>query len=314
MNIAALEDQIRDRINSRRKQHELISRVADWNKLCSALDVIGDTEFGLTAYLEHPAIEDTGLCYLHVYGALQLLQTQQDAVEQVCRALGVRPKASPKIPAIREVRSSAVGHPTAQQEDNVTKSNFIVRASLSQHGFSLMTVFSDDRQFIERQVSVPELVNQQREALAATLEEVIQTLDAAEMKHRETFRDERLTDCFPPTLGYFFSKVFEAIHSPRYFPLGKMHVDLVAECLAKMKALLEKRGEWGIYDSINYEYELLEYPLFQLRTFFEDPAASKLSAKDAFIFASFVRTQFSSLQSIAEEIDEKYASSPARDA
>ncbi len=312
MTIVALEDQIRDRINARRKQHELISRSADWNKLCSALDVIGDTELGLTAYLEHPAVEEPGLCYLHVYGALQLLQTQQDAVEQVCRALGLLPKASPKIPEVREVRSSAVAHPTAQKEDNVTKSNFIVRASLWQYGFSLMTVFSDDRQFIERSVSVPSLIRQQREALTATLEEIIKTLDETEMMHREKFRDEKLTDCFPPTLGYFFSKLFEAIHSPRYFPLGKMHVDLVSECLAKMKALLEERGDWGIYDSVNYEYELLEYPISQLQLFFSEPTSSKLSVKDAYIFTSFVQNQFKSLRQIAEEFDEQYASSPAR--
>lgn len=314
MSIVALEDQIRDRINARRKQHELISRGADWNKLCSALDVIGDTELGFKAYLEHPAIEEPGLCYLHVYGALQLLQTQQDAVKQVCRALGLRPKASPMIPEIREVRSSAVAHPIAQQEDNVTKSNFIVRASLSQYGFSLMTVFSDDRPFMERNVSVSKLIGQQREALAATLEEIIKTLDEDEMEHREKFRDEKLTDCFPPTLGYFFSKIFEAIHNPRYFSLGKMHVDLVLDCLAKMRALLDKRGEWGIHDSVNYEYELLEYPLSQLQLFFFDTASSRLSDKDAYIFTSFVQNRFKALQKMAQEIDEQYASPPARDA
>lgn len=177
-----------------------------------------------------------------------------------------------------------------------------------------MTVFSDERQFIERVISVPKLVSQQREALTATLQEVIKTLDEAEMKHREKFRDEKLTDCFPPTLGYFFSKIFEAIHSPRYFPLGRMHIDLVSECLAKMKALLEQRGEWGIYDSVNYEYELLEYPISQLQLFFSDPTSSKLSDKDAYIFTSFVQNQFKSLQAIAEEFDEQYASLPARDA
>lgn len=314
MKIVALEDQIRDRINARRKQHELISRGADWNKLCSALDVVGDTELGLTAYLAHPATEDPGLCYLHVYGALQLLQTQQDAVEQVCRALGIRPKASPKIPEVREVRSSAVAHPTAQQEENVTKSNFIVRASLSQRAFSLMTVFSDDRQFIERSVSVPKLTRQQRQALAETLEEIIKTLDEAEMKHREQFRDNKLADCFPQTLGYFFSKIFEAIHSPRYFPLGKMHVDLISECLAKLRTMLEKRGEWGIYDSVNYKYKLLEYPIAQLLSFFSDPESLKLNDQDAYIFTSFVQNQFKSLRKIADEFDEQYASSPAKDA
>ena len=202
MPIADLEEKIRDRIHARRLQNSLIKRGADWNKLCSSLDVIGDTELGLTAYLTHPPIDDAGLCYLHVYGALQILQTQQDAVEQVCRALSIKPKASPKIPDIREVRSSAVGHAPFQQEDRVVKSNFIVRASLSQRAFTLMTVYSDDRQFVQRNISVPALIAQQRTALANTLMEIIRTLDEAEMKHREQFKDEKLADCFPPTLGY----------------------------------------------------------------------------------------------------------------
>lgn len=313
MSIAHLKDQIRDRINAPRKQHELIGRGADWYKLCSALDVIGDTELGLTAYLGHPPVEDSGLCYLHVYGALQLLQTQQDAVEQVCRALGVKPQASPKIPEVREVRSSAVGHPTAQQEEKTVKSNFVVRISLSQHAFTLMTVYSDDREFVQRDVSVPDLIALHRAALVRTLQEIVSILDEAEVKHREQFRDEKLVDCFPSDLGSFLSKIFEAIHSPRSYPLGRMHVDLVAECLPKMKALLETRGEWGIHDSVNYEYELLDYPLEQLKQFFSDRLASELNDKDAYIFCAFVREQFKTLQQIASDFDEQYAAPPVKD-
>jgi hypothetical protein len=274
--------------------------------------VVGDTELGLRAYLDHPHIEDSGLCYLHVYGALQLLQTQQDATAQICNALEIKPRASPKIPEVREVRSSAVAHPMAQQEDKATKSNFIVRSSLSQYGFVLMTVFSDDRQFVQRSVTVSKLIEQQRSSLLRTLEEVVSVLDEAEMKHREQFRDERLSACFPPTLSYYFSKIFEAIHSPTYYPLGSMHVDLVSECLSKMRALLEKRGEWGIYDSVNYEYELLEYPLAELKRFFLDRGTSKLNDQDAYIFCSFVREQFKSLQQIAVEFDEQYSTNPAK--
>ena len=311
MPIQRLETQIRDRINGRRKQHQLLGRGADWNKLCSALDVIGDTELGLDAYLNHPGVEDHGLCYLHVYGALQLLQTQQDATAQICSALGIRPQASPKLPEVREVRSSAVAHATAQQEDKTTKSNFIVRSSLSQHGFVLMTVFSDERQFVQRDVSIPKLVEQQRTALSRTLEEVLCVLDEEEMKHREQFRDEKLTGCFPPTLSYHFSKIYEAVHRADYYPLGGINVDVVAECLTKMKALLERRGEWGIYDSVNYEYELLEYPLAELKLFFSGQGTSKLNARDAHIFCAFVREQFKSLEKIAREFDEQYGSSPS---
>ena len=133
------------------------------------------------------------------------------------------------------------------------------------------------------------------------------------MKHREQHKGDKLSSCFPETLTYYFSKIFEAIHSPDSYPLGRMHVDLVADCLVKMRAMLEKRGEWGIYDSINYEYELLEYPLAQLKTFFSDLPASRLNGKDAYIFCAFVSEQIKTLIQIAQEIDQTYESSPADD-
>lgn len=311
--IAKLESRIRDRINARRKQHELLGRKADWNRLCSALDVIGDTELALDAYLKHPAVEDTGVQYLHVYGALQLLQTQQDAVAEICSALQIKPHASPKVPLVRELRSSAVGHPTRQQENNRQKSNFIVRATLSQFGFTLFTVIADEWPHTERYVNIPKLIELQRSALVATLMEVIALLDEAEMKHREQHKGAKLSTCFPETLTYYFSKIFEAIHSSQSYPLGKMHVDLVAECLTKLRAMLEKRGEWGIYDSIDYEYELLEYPIQQLTLFFTDPSTSRLSSKDAYIFCAFVSEQIKTLIQIAQEIDDTYEGSPSGD-
>lgn len=309
-----LESKIRDRINSRRRQHQLLSRIADWNRLCSALDVVGDTELGLASYSTHEPVSDIGVRYLHVYGALQLLQTQQDAVAEICAALQIKPAASPKVPLVRELRSSAIGHPTRQQEDNRSKSNFIVRATLSQFGFTLFTVTAGDWPHAERTVNIPKLIELQRDALAKTLSEVISTLDAAEMKHRELHKRKKLTSCFPDTLGYYFSKIFEAIHSPEYYPLGKMHVDLVAECLSCMKVMLQERGEWGIYDSIEYEYELLEYPLERLATFFTDRIASGLNGKDAYIYTDFVQHRIETLEKIAGEVDETYETTPNDDA
>lgn len=308
IDVAELEQEIRDRINAGRKQHELLGRKADWNRLCSALDVIGDTELALTSYLSHSPVDDIGTRYLHVYGALQLLQTQQDAVAVICSALQITPVAPPKLPLIRQVRSSAIGHPMHQAENHKSNSNFIVRYSLSQHGFTLFTVVADEWPHIEKHISIPNLIEQQRSALAATLTEVIAIMDEAEMKHRALHKDEKLSHCFPETLGYYFSKIFEAIHSPRTYPLGAMHVQLVAECLTNMRALLEKRGEWGIHDAVTYEFELLEYPLAELQVFFTDRASSTLNDKDAYIFCSFVREQIKTIQQIAAEIDEHYES------
>jgi len=308
-----LETKIRDRINARRKQHELLSRSADWNRLCSALDVVGDTELGLDSYLAHPLVEDAGVRYLHVYGALQLLQTQQEAAAEICAALQIKPAASPKVPLVRELRSSSVGHPTRQQEDKRRKSNFIVRATLSQQGFTLFTITDGEWPHVERVVNIPKLIDMQHVALAKTLDEVIATLDDAEMKHRELHRSKKLAACFPDTLGYYFGKIFEAIHSPEYLSLGKIHVDLVSECLSGMKSLLQERGGWGINDSIDYEYELLAYPLERLAGFFDDNRASSLNDKDAFIFCAFVQHRIETLRHIAEEIDAEYERMPAGD-
>jgi hypothetical protein len=313
MSIAELERKIRKIINRGRKQNELLGRVADWNRLCSALDLLGDTELALASYLNQSQIEDTGLCYLQIYGALQLLQTQQDAVAHICKALGIKAQSSPKIPHIREIRSSSVAHPAAQKEDKITKSSFIVRSSLNQHSFTLMTVYSDGTPYSQQQVSIPDLVADQRKALYSVFEEVIAKMDEAETKHRSEHRDEKLQEVFPAMLSYYFSKIFEAIHSSTYFPMGEMHVDLVIECLTTLKSLLEKRGEWGIYDSVNYEFELLEYPLAELKSFFADRTASKLNAKDAYIFCAFAREQLKTLKQIATEIDDEYAKNPAEE-
>lgn len=312
MTLPELESEVRDLINHHRKQHALLQHSADWNKLCSALDVVGDTELALDAYLSHNGVEDVGLRYLFIYGALQILQTQQVAVEHICEALKIKPQNSPKIPAIREIRSSAVGHPTEQREAGLLKSSFIQRISLGHHGFDLMTVYSSDRPHTLRHVSVPELVDQQRQVLRSVLEEVVKKLTEEEMSHRAKYKTEPLRDAFPPTLGYHISKICEAVREPMYFPLGIANVAVVAECLERFKTMLEKRGEWGVHDFINYEFELLQYPLEQLRSFFTNREGSKLNEKDVYIFASFVHGQMKQLQVMASELDEEYSGQPMR--
>jgi len=310
MTLAELEAAIRDRINDRRKQHDLLGRPLDWNRLCSALDVLGDTELALTAYLNHPPINDDGLAYLHVYGALQLLQAQQDAAAKVCLALGLRPSTPPTLPDIRQIRSSSVGHSPEQKENKVTRSHFIVRASLSQHSFELTTVYSDNRPYGRQAVSIPTLIAKQREALAQSLSEVIQLLDKAELEYRERHRSERLADCFPQTLSYHFGKVFETIPDRHLHAFGMANLRVVIDSLAALGSLLEKREVWSIYDTIQHHYELLEYPIAELMAYFSETGDSTLNEKDAFIFASFVQQEIRNLHEFVRELDEKYSETP----
>ena len=87
--ISGLENQIRGYINRARTQYVLLQNAQSWNQLCSSLDVIGDTELCFEAYDQSPSPSGDGATYLLVYGALQALVLQQDAVRHMAEALKI---------------------------------------------------------------------------------------------------------------------------------------------------------------------------------------------------------------------------------
>ena len=58
--ISELETEIRNFINRPRRQHELLADRATWNTLCSALDVIGDTEVALEVHAKWECRSEDG--------------------------------------------------------------------------------------------------------------------------------------------------------------------------------------------------------------------------------------------------------------
>jgi len=117
--IYELEYTIRDLINRPRKQAALLKSHSTWGMRCSSLDVIGDTECALAAYLAgidseekgHDQLIEAGNLYLTLYGVLQVLFVQQDAVTYVHESLGLTKSPNPTVDAIRETGNDAVGHP-----------------------------------------------------------------------------------------------------------------------------------------------------------------------------------------------------------
>jgi hypothetical protein len=57
-------------------------------QLRSSLDVIEDCQLALEGYSESRSSPKSGECYLKVYGVLQVLYVQQDAVGHLFEALG----------------------------------------------------------------------------------------------------------------------------------------------------------------------------------------------------------------------------------
>lgn len=308
MSVHELEGRIREFINSGRRQASLLKDSVAWNKLCSSLDIIGDTQLAIEAHPKMDGVKSDGESYLIVYGILQAMLLQQDATKHIGNALNIKIKLPKKLKDIRVTRNSAVGHPAHQKENGLSKSSFITRMSISPMSFQLMTVYSDNKEYEFRQISIPSLIKIQEEYISNVLSGVIQELERQDMEHREKHKETKLVDAFPQTIRYNIGKIFESTSSPDMFPLGEINVKMIESFLEKFKQQLADREEWGVYDPINYHYELIEYPLIRLKAYFN--RNDSMNEKDAYIFASFVSKQVEELKDIAQELDNEYESRP----
>lgn len=310
--IAELEQEIRDFINNPRKQYALLQRTAAWNMLCSCLDIIGDTELAVVAYNQTSGSEDYGGKYLLIYGILQSLFLQQDAVRNLCEALELDYRPDPMLGEIREIRNDSVGHPTKRGGGEGSAFNFISRSSLSKSGFNLLTTYPDKQTPLSRHINIASLIETQQQILHGVLSEVLEKLKKEEAEHKAMFKSERLQNSFPSVLHYYFEKLYEAIHGNKPAEFGSIHIKLIAETLESFKNQMEKRGILKAYDSVTYLLELLEYPVRQLSLYFSETNSSILNDKSAYIFAFFIEKHMDELKKMAEEIDAEYESEPER--
>jgi hypothetical protein len=281
-----LEDRIRGIINKPRKQYALIQDTAAWNMLCSCLDIIGDTELAIGAFLAKRKVEYEGERYILVYGALQALFIQQDAVRNLAEALNIEYDVDPMLKHIREIRNDSIGHPSKRGGGKGNAFNFIVRMSLSHRNFMLMTTYPNLKEPQYRKIDIPDLIDKQRESLTKVLTDVISKLEAEEMAHKIKFKDERLQDIFPPTIDYYFEKISgKCIGND---PLGAPMLESIFQIIEKFKTSMQSRGILKPNDNVSYYLELIEYPLTELKNFFDNPNDSSLNSKSAYIFSFFV--------------------------
>jgi hypothetical protein len=302
--IPALENQIRNYINRARIRHALLQNTISWNQLCSSLDVIGDTELCFDAYDNVQAPSEAGAIYLLVYGVLQALILQQDAVRHLAEALNIPFISDPLLTEIREVRNSSAGHPTKRHGE--PRSHFISRISMSKDGFQLMTAYADHGPGEFKWVDIPKLIADQRSRLSTVMTNVVAALAERDREHRAMFNDAKLVDAFHASIDYDFEKLFECVHGNKPTELGSLHVGLIRDAVERLKSSLAARGSSGAYESVEYHLRLIEYPLEELAHYFKSPASSRFSERDAFIVVHFAQDQLEELRKMAAEIDADY--------
>ncbi len=302
--ISDLESEIRDYINSPRNLYLLTQNDVNWNILCSALDVIGDIELGINAYLSEEWSTSDGAKYLFIYGILQMLYVQQDVILEVNSVFELSDIKEPELISIRELRNKSIGHPAKRGKKRDKKSShFIARYSISKEGFQLMSVYEKNPtpEFIY--VNIISLIEEQHSLLVNILEKIMKKLKEKEMTHKQEFQDIKLENIIK-SLTYPIQKIFEASPEKSDLVRAKIHLDEVKIGLISFKDELEKRELLLAYDSLNYHLSLVDYPVERLEQYFSEKTI--LSPEDVYIYTVFIQKQISELKPIAREIDEDY--------
>jgi len=157
---------------------------------------------------------------------------------------------------------SAAGHPTKKQRDGHGP-HHLVEMSLHRGGFELASHSPDGPKFA--QVSVTSLIRDQETELAQILGGVLSDPKQDDEKHKAQFRGTRLAEVFPSILGYCFEKINEDIRGDTLVPMGAWGIEEVGKVLDNLRSTLELRGiQIDTYDSVEYLYEQLGYPIGEL--------------------------------------------------
>ena len=303
--IACLEDEIRDFINTGRNQVRLLPERSTWNQICSSLDVIGDTTLSIGDYISATFPTTAGLQYIYMYGLLQALFLQQDAIRHLAEAFAIGHTPSERLMKIRELRNSEIGHPTKQNVGKRRYYNYISRITMSKGGFTLMRSSGDDEETHFLNVDLVAIVTEQVAEVQAALSSLSTKLREADRMHKDQFNSTPLASIFPPSTGYLFEKVSQGIHSPSYgnssFGLSMLH--LIEDMYMKFESALVERREFNDY--VKYDLDEYKRGIQALKLYFGDNP-KQLEEGDARIYYFYLRERHKHFEQIANEIDEEY--------
>lgn len=308
LNIYGIEQKIRVLIREPPVFKTLAGEPSKFNRVCSALDVIGDTCVAIKEYNDIASNCSLQFHYLTTYGVLQVLQVQQNAVQDLADTLNVRLNSNKKLDRIRRIRARTVGHPTRGKVDKVDISGFISRMSLTLRGFDLLTMHSDGKYIIER-VNLAELIHQQSEEVAKQLIYVEETLKAEQEQHRAMYRDTKLTEILHPTIPYMLSKAYEALNHEDHIPVARAGLQTTKNCLVKLRKKIEERDIYQKQTLDNWFNDAF-YAIDKLLCDLTDSGWDRLNKYDVQIYTTYLEHKYDELRRIAAEIDEEYERYP----
>jgi hypothetical protein len=235
---------------------------------------------------------DDGFGYLAIYGFLQCLILQQDAVRHLFQAMNVDYSPDPMLEEIREIRNNAAGHPTERRESKrlglPKRYNFVARYSIKSSAIRLYTGFADGRPSAYQSVNLEEKCEQQNRIIQCALKRLLAHLENMKLADIDMQRANPLGENWPPFVDYELRCCFEAIHGSKTRDFGIRGMDSIVKSVVCTRETLETRGETGIFPYFESILDEIEYAACHVRDNYFRNHAAALSDKDAIVYVTFI--------------------------
>jgi hypothetical protein len=300
--------EIREIINHPWKRELLLQDKIKWSKLCASLDVIEDSQIAINDYSSLSEFSSNEKGYLYVYGILQALNLQQDALVNLNKALFNQDidfkKDYPELYNIRENRNNSIGHPTDRR--NGDSFHHISRISIEKKGFSMISYFpkkGEETKFED--INILSCIETQEKLLITILSDTMEKLKSDFDNHKSKFKNDKILSLVPPTIDYKFSKLYENID--RDYPLVESNFSQILKVYNEIKkGVIERYSSLSALSGIEETTERLDYLLNRLK---RDLIKNKIEDKlELEIFIDALKSQFEELKSMIKEIDEEFSS------
>lgn len=298
---------IRDIINSQLSQPDLLSDKQNWNKLCSSLDTIEDTQHAIDKYQDLDGFErHEG--YLLLYGLVQAIYLQQDSINSLSKSLIKKEvkfsEEYPRLYRIREIRNDSIGHPTNRRND---KYHVVInQGTIRKSGFQYIIYDADSKPKFEY-VNLDEIINTQKELSIEILVKIFSAMEKEIKSHISNFSKSKLSDYISTNIDYFFQKLYQGCHSESE-PASYTKVNILYlkdDIFEKIVSGVEER--YKTLDAImgfKNQVEKIRYIFDRLLTLLEQGKYSKGFESETLIDS--LKYEFEELKDLIQDIDEEF--------
>jgi len=268
------------------------------NQLCACLYTIWDSEVAISPYKKTKKVT-----YLEIYGILQTLFVQQDAVSNLSFSVfgsSIEFKCDySKLYEIRERRNDIIGHPTNRR--NWESFHIIHRNSISPEWFEYVSYLEDETPI--RYMDIRNALKVQSEYLLIILKNMKKKLEKEQKVHKLKFKKNKLAS-LSKIYHYHLGKLIDGVYS--WYPLATQSLESLIGSYKKIKEGIVAR-----YDDINAlpwienSVNKLDFLFSKISSYFDGSWICEQI--EIYIFVEALGDELKLMEDMLKEIDEDFS-------